>query len=408
MSSSQLVSPTFPDSASSAAPNGPATGDLTGTYPAPTIAADAITYAKIQNISATQKLLGRNTAAAGDTEEVSLSQLLDWIGAAAQGDILYRNATVWARLGAGTAGQKLVTGGTTANPSWADGANFFGDGTSGSGVMDGAATIFGLVPSANTYTATSDINAINLTINSGIKLEMAGFILYVNGILTFVDGTSVVQQRGANASGLTGGAALGSTSLGIAGQAGAAGRSILGAGATTANKTNAIGGAGGNGGNAPANNGGIAGTVTAPPASYGATGTLQHCLNSLRALNGSNFALIDSGTGGGGGGCVLGVDTANSGAGGAAATPVLVWARYVVGAGLITSRGGNGSAATGTGAAVAGGGGGGGGCRVILVTSTSSPPCTLSSVGGTGGAGFGSGSTSGGNGSTSTTTTIVI
>ena len=35
-----------------------------------------------------------------------------------QGDIVYRNASGLARLGAGTAGQALITNGTGANPSW--------------------------------------------------------------------------------------------------------------------------------------------------------------------------------------------------------------------------------------------------------------------------------------------------
>ena len=35
-----------------------------------------------------------------------------------QGDILYRNASGLARLGAGTSGQALLTGGAGANPSW--------------------------------------------------------------------------------------------------------------------------------------------------------------------------------------------------------------------------------------------------------------------------------------------------
>jgi hypothetical protein len=35
-----------------------------------------------------------------------------------QGDVLYHNGTNWAKLGAGTAGQLLQTGGAGANPSW--------------------------------------------------------------------------------------------------------------------------------------------------------------------------------------------------------------------------------------------------------------------------------------------------
>jgi hypothetical protein len=68
--------------------------------------------------SATQRVRGRNTAGAGAAEEVSLTQLLDWIGGAAQGDILYRGASSWARLPAGTAGLPLITKGAGQNPVW--------------------------------------------------------------------------------------------------------------------------------------------------------------------------------------------------------------------------------------------------------------------------------------------------
>ncbi len=91
-----------------------------GTIATAGIANDAVTYAKIQNVSATSRILGRKTAAAGDTEECTLSEILDFIGSAAQGDILYRGAATWARLAAGTSGQFLKTLGAGANPAWAD------------------------------------------------------------------------------------------------------------------------------------------------------------------------------------------------------------------------------------------------------------------------------------------------
>lgn len=52
--------------------NGDLSGDVTtsGTLAA-TIAADAVTYAKMQNVSATDKLLGRSTAGSGDVEEIT-------------------------------------------------------------------------------------------------------------------------------------------------------------------------------------------------------------------------------------------------------------------------------------------------------------------------------------------------
>lgn len=48
----------------------------------------------------------------------SLSDVLDFIGSAAHGDILYRDSAGWARLGAGTAGQVLQTNGASADPTW--------------------------------------------------------------------------------------------------------------------------------------------------------------------------------------------------------------------------------------------------------------------------------------------------
>lgn len=97
-------------------------GDVTGsgaTAITATIANDAVTYAKMQDVSATSRILGRKTALAGNVEECTLSEVLDFIGSAAQGDILYRGASGWARLGAGTNGHYLQTQGAGANPQWA-------------------------------------------------------------------------------------------------------------------------------------------------------------------------------------------------------------------------------------------------------------------------------------------------
>lgn len=64
----------------------------------------------------TARIMARITAGAGDWEAATLSQVLDLIGGAAQGDILYRGAAGWARLPAGTSGQFLKTQGAGANP----------------------------------------------------------------------------------------------------------------------------------------------------------------------------------------------------------------------------------------------------------------------------------------------------
>lgn len=97
------------------------TGDVTASAGsnATTIANAAVTYAKMQNVSVTSRVLGRKTAGAGSPEELTLSDVLDLVGSAAQGDILYRGASGWARLGAGTSGYGLKTNGASADPAWA-------------------------------------------------------------------------------------------------------------------------------------------------------------------------------------------------------------------------------------------------------------------------------------------------
>lgn len=66
---------------------GNVTGSGTGSF-ATTIANDAVTYAKMQNVSATDRLLGRASAGAGDVEEITCTAagraLLDDADAAAQ------------------------------------------------------------------------------------------------------------------------------------------------------------------------------------------------------------------------------------------------------------------------------------------------------------------------------------
>ena len=58
------------------------TGDVTTVEGAvaTTIANDAVTYAKMQNVSATDRLLGRDTAGAGDVEELTLTSPLSFTG----------------------------------------------------------------------------------------------------------------------------------------------------------------------------------------------------------------------------------------------------------------------------------------------------------------------------------------
>ena len=96
---------------------GDVTGSGTGSFAA-TIANDAVSNAKLANMTAST-IKARITGSTGDPEDATLTQVLDLVGSAAQGDILYRGASTWTRLGAGTSGNYLKTNGTGANPEWA-------------------------------------------------------------------------------------------------------------------------------------------------------------------------------------------------------------------------------------------------------------------------------------------------
>lgn len=74
---------------------------------------------QLRTVSGPGLVLGRKTSGSGFFEECTLTDVLDFVGGVAQGDILYRGATGWTRLGAGTNGQFLKTQGPSANPVWA-------------------------------------------------------------------------------------------------------------------------------------------------------------------------------------------------------------------------------------------------------------------------------------------------
>lgn len=114
------------------------TGDVTASTGsnATTIANDAVTYAKIQNVSATDKLLGRSSSGAGDVEEIACTAagraLIDDADAAAQRTT----------LGLGTlATQSGTFSGTSSGTNTGDQTITLTGDVTGSGTGSFAATI---------------------------------------------------------------------------------------------------------------------------------------------------------------------------------------------------------------------------------------------------------------------------
>lgn len=83
------------------------------------IADNNVTLAKLAT-QAASTILANLTGGAAVPTAASLSQVLDLIGSAAQGAIIYKDGTGWTFLPAGTARQPLKTQGAGANPAYAD------------------------------------------------------------------------------------------------------------------------------------------------------------------------------------------------------------------------------------------------------------------------------------------------
>lgn len=148
------------------------TGDVTGTGTgsfAATIAALAVTYAKIQNVSATDKILGRSTAGAGVIEEITCT---------AAGRAIIDDADASAQrttLGLGTlATQNGTFSGTSSGTNTGDQTITLTGDVTGSGTGSFAATIAAL---AVTYAKIQNVSATDKllgrsTVGAGVIEEI--------------------------------------------------------------------------------------------------------------------------------------------------------------------------------------------------------------------------------------------
>lgn len=125
------------------------------------IADDAVTYAKLQNIVTAQRVLGSATANA-NASEISTATLLSWIGNT-QGQILRRGASAWEALALGTNGQVLTSNGTDA--VWA-------------------------TPAAQGVTSIVDTASVDLTLTSGTLSADVKISEQANNAISVISGAN--------------------------------------------------------------------------------------------------------------------------------------------------------------------------------------------------------------------------
>lgn len=361
-----------------------------GSIPAGRIANDTVTYAKMQNASATARILARVTAGAGDWEEATAAQILALLGIVAMLPV------------------------------------DCGSGIDGTATLDGTATVPWASKVGSVYTLLQPIAMQALTINVGSTLKNVGepvrcrTPIVNNGTIDCsggdaagtVDGTGAITGTHTYPSALSSGTASSSApSVFVASSAANGGASVGGAGSSggpaSASTRGRGGGSGGGGNNNPFTEQGAAGgsspSVTILAVTQGDINALA-IASALRNYLGTQFTLGTWGAPG-----AVGGSGTTGGGRGAPGGAIYIAAPGITGSGSIRAKGGAGGAGTAGAPTIGGASGGGGGAGGLIVTNlqgyananttdVTGGAAGAPGAGGAGGAGSGGVSSAGGDG----------
>lgn len=294
---------------------------------------------------------------------------------------------------------------------------YFGTGSDGAAVFDGATAVTGCSLAAGVYTMTRHCFWATGAGSGGATLKTDGYIYHFNSTLS---GTLIIDSSGGNASGSNPGATswLSTTRplpVGVVGASGnpsgtngtavtkaprsfstaAAAGGALGPNAGVAGGIGHGGGGGGGAGGA----GGAGGTVANLAATSGDWELIEFATSGRHYGDQISGAMTSWSTGSSGGSGGTGGSGGLGGGSGGAGGWQVGFIRSISGAGItFRSRGGNGANGASNGTFGSGGGGGGPGGIVILVIGPGVTPPVPDVAGGTGGTGGAGSSTAGGAG----------
>lgn len=185
------------------------------------IAAGSLALSKLADV-ATDIVLGRTASGTGAVSALGATDVLDMLGAT-QGQILYRDASAWAALGVGTAGQVLQSGGAAANPSWGTGI-LVTDGDKGSITVSSSGTVWTLDDAAVSLAKMANLSQYQLIGRSSSGSGVPQAISTSADVYTMLGsannsairgniGLGTVATQGADAVAITGGTVQGLTVL---------------------------------------------------------------------------------------------------------------------------------------------------------------------------------------------------